>query len=94
MAGVVQDLETASLRSTDQGARKRRVIRKGYMPVQYHAKSVSVSQIISKREVTVACDTDDVRIAIHMSDRIAADLLLKLQELSLPRPDNDVPHLS
>jgi hypothetical protein len=64
------------------------------MCVQYQASGVAVSQIISKREVSVAFDTESARITIHLSDRLAAYMLLRLQELSLPRPDaSDVTEL-
>ena len=57
------------------------------MSTRYHARSVTFTPIVSQHEITAAFETEAGRVAISMSVRLAADMLQKLQQLDLPRPD-------
>ena len=57
------------------------------MSMRYHARSVTFAPIVSQHEITAAFETEAGRVAISMSVRLAADMLQKLEQLDLPRPD-------
>ena len=56
------------------------------MSIHYQATSVTITPIIDQRQITVAFGTQTERISIHMSDRLAADMLVKLMQQTLPTP--------
>ena len=62
-------------------------LEEGAMSMRYHARSVTFTPIVSQHEVTAAFETETGRVAISMSVRLAADMLQKLEQLDLPRPD-------
>ena len=57
------------------------------MSMRFHARSVTFTPIVSQREITAAFETETGRVAISMSNRLAAETLQKLQQLDRPRPD-------
>ena len=58
------------------------------MSMRFHARSVTFTPIVSQREITAAFETETGRVALSMSVRLAAEMLQKLQQLDLPRPDS------
>ena len=57
------------------------------MSMRFHARSVTFTPIVSQREITAAFETETGRVAISMSIGLAAEMLQKLQQLDLPRPE-------
>ena len=57
------------------------------MSMRFHARSVTFTPIVSRREITAAFETETGRVAISMSVGLAAEMLQKLQQLDLPRPN-------
>jgi len=57
------------------------------MSIRHHARSVVITPNVAQREVTAAFETETGRVVISMSDRLAADMRAKLEELDLPDPN-------
>ena len=57
------------------------------MSMRFHARSVTFTPIVSQREITAGFETETGRVAISMSIGLAAEMLQKLQQLDLPRPE-------